>query len=448
MKELRWLKQQDFCLRLGLLKAVVALLGPSRGSQTRDAVRRRIDSEVFVELTRFPEVHSAVARSLNTDPPKQVDSLASGLLILSGAQSWGQPIRINTSYKVLEWAQIMGLVGSGNRVTERGLLLHGLFDGLGAQRLSSERMISWNPFRLTDVERALFLFHLMERDELTGRLLVAAGLCGAGTVLDADAIRRLTSEQLDGLVKAADHRVSMSQMGPLRTLKELASVIRWETGNGPRPRKPPTPSARSIPKRRRATKTGPGAKNADHQSVPRMEQLTDLGLFEKDVSSDLEGTQLIRARNAWKYRVTSAAESIARRIADPETLVDPAWVQREFAATVGRSGLFRAGRRASFEEGVRLVSESYAAMRRGVGHTPLESVALMAVVSGLGQGVLLELYDVHRLFMGIKTGRALQGTASFAAGNELDRMFIKLGDDFESAAISWIAKDPNFRWGI
>src|SRR5262249_8828923 len=73
---------------------------------------------------------------------------------------------------------------------------------------------------------------------------------------------------------------------------------------------------------------------------------------------------------------------------------------------------------------------AYERVSRRVGHSPLDSVALFAMLEALQDGVAIEMNDFHRLMMTIKKRSALPNHAFFASGNEIDQMFIQLKQGF------------------
>src|SRR5437667_4821229 len=139
MARFRWTKQQDFCLRLGLLKALVATLPRQRRSQLREIVLRRLDDPLFKPARRFPELLAAAERQYGSSLPEGL-AVSEALLFSSTSSSWGQPIQPawrqkgqrETTPKILEWAQAVGLLAAGYRITERGIMLKSLFSPVAA----------------------------------------------------------------------------------------------------------------------------------------------------------------------------------------------------------------------------------------------------------------------------------------------------------------------------
>ena len=82
-----------------------------------------------------------------------------------------------------------------------------------------------------------------------------------------------------------------------------------------------------------------------------------------------------------------------------------------------------------------MIVQAHEDVGRPHGHTPLHSLALMAMIHGLGRGVVLEIEPLHDLFMTLKATSVVEEHISFAARNALERMFVKLGNNFESALL-------------
>jgi hypothetical protein len=88
------------------------------------------------------------------------------------------------------------------------------------------------------------------------------------------------------------------------------------------------------------------------------------------------------------------------------------------------------------EHGVELVDvarrtwEAYAAVGRQVGMTPVDSIALRAMLDASAEGQVLEMEWVHRLLLIIKQKSWLTDVVSFAAGSALDTMFVRLKPNF------------------
>jgi hypothetical protein len=175
----RWTKLQDFCLRLGLLKVLVALLPMSRTSSARSKVLRRLDDLLF-DAVHDDELLASAAVVVGGGDGEGIETVADALLITSGAESWGQPLKKKTVYKLLEWGHTTGLVVKGNRISERGLMLRSLFDEEAVRAFLGGEEGAWNPFQLTGPERAFFFYHLGEQDEVLWRITTALGEMGAG----------------------------------------------------------------------------------------------------------------------------------------------------------------------------------------------------------------------------------------------------------------------------
>lgn len=100
------------------------------------------------------------------------------------------------------------------------------------------------------------------------------------------------------------------------------------------------------------------------------------------------------------------------------------------------------------------LARGYRTVKRSVGHTPFDSVALMAMAFGVEDGLAIEMVDFHRMMLIIKTQGLLQGEVFFASGNTLDKMFVSLREDFVERVVAalperleWEAADDSARDG-
>src|SRR5690349_9348744 len=73
MARLPWTKFQDFYLRLGFLKVLVAALSPQRRSVLNDQIVRKLETPLFDNSSRHPALLSAT-RDRMTWYPKTVGS--------------------------------------------------------------------------------------------------------------------------------------------------------------------------------------------------------------------------------------------------------------------------------------------------------------------------------------------------------------------------------------
>ena len=82
-----------------------------------------------------------------------------------------------------------------------------------------------------------------------------------------------------------------------------------------------------------------------------------------------------------------------------------------------------------------LIETEYARVHRPLGHTPLESVALVAMIKGLENGIVCQMAELQDdLLLKFKAEGVLAAHFKFASGNELDRMFIDIRPGFFEAA--------------
>lgn len=420
MGELRWTKLQDFCLRLGLLKALVAVLPRQRQPLPREELVRRLQRSLF-GVNKPTSIRGA--RRSETESV----SRAHRLLRESQSASWGQPIHAATAYKIVEWGLTTGLVVSGNRISERGLLLRVLIGEANVESFLKERG-TWNPFDITPSERALFLYHLGESDELLLQIAIDAGALGATVACDAARAHRITAEGLRSVLRRAERGLDLQDRARFATVRELSAMIDWEIAEERATPRPRSKNAKPTPMRR--STTGSGAKrvtrkSADHQAIPRFEQLVDLGILTKSgAGEDLAAEE--KARKAWRFVVTPEAQRFASAAGGTSALDDRSWLSTGFAKAVGASGL--AGpvgtELTSEENALSLFLDTFDLVRRPVGHTPFESTAILTMVRGLAQGTAIEIAQMHEIMLRAKREGGLGGNVSFAAGNDIKRMYL------------------------
>jgi hypothetical protein len=196
-------------------------------------------------------------------------------------------------------------------------------------------------------------------------------------------------------------------------------------------RRPERPNLRA-----RALGTGTqakrGGKKADHETIPRFEQLVDLGFATKSVNS-AGNEKASDERTHWKYVPTEACSHWRSHM---DGVTD--WRHFHWSAFCGAIidtlGMSRRAEAPSWTEVVERLWRSYDAFHRSIGHTPFESVGLLAMIDAATEGVELEIADFHDLLLAIKTRGALPNHAFFASGTSIDRMFVLLKQGFVEEA--------------
>lgn len=429
-----WVKAQDFWLRLGLLKALLSVLPQVRKSSQRDQILRELVERYFVPAMRSPELFSQAEQRWGDHLPKST-SVARALLLLSDSTSWGQPIDRDSADdrrrlargpaglskipKILEWASALQFMSSGYKVAERGVLLRSLFPEEELSRFKSGDLLAWNPFSISATEKAFFLFHLGEMDAVLLQLAFRVGLLGTGAIVHAAQARSMCADALEMVIGSVGTRISLPDLSRYRTAKQLLLEIRAELQGNSLP-------SRGSP-RRAARRPDPGrktTKRADHETIPRFEQLIDLGFLEKPESKEV-GKKLDLARKSWTFRVTNAAVRFADAVRDPHTLLSTDWLHESFATTYAKTGVASEDWRIGTDaEAMAIFFESYDGVKRPVGHTPFESVALMSIVQGIRRGIVHEISQLQRELLRLKATGLLGDSLYFAAGNTVDRMFL------------------------
>lgn len=451
MARVPWTKFQDFYLRLGFLKVLVAVLSPQRRSALNDAIVRRLETPLFdaapahrqlwdavKDRVSWYEKRTAVGKSIEVDE---------ALLVYGETESLLYGITRDTAYKILDWGRDVDFVGRGNQITERGLMLRHLLPEQALTAFLAGDVLAWNPFVLTLEERLFFLYHLVEIDRVTVEIIAMLADVEPGVVLESGDAARITCRALFRVLDAAQDTIDPRHIPEYRVARELACVIADELSleefqkgcegqlrrRVPKPVKP-TARANALlsggSKKPRKT-----TKNADHQTIPRFEQLVDLGFLAK-VSEDAEGAEssLVEGKRRWRYRPTTACRQWADAMREA-SLAQSGFQWHSFARTAVsafRGGQSKDGSRRPPDAGVLAdyLWEAYRRVGRSVGNSPLDSVALQAMITAAAAGVVLEMVDFHALMLAIKRRSALPAHAFFASGNDLDKMFIQLKPGF------------------
>lgn len=437
MGPFRWTKLQDFWLRLGLLKVLVGVLPSARRSSMRDAILRQIESALFASAAPWPDLRARAEEEYRAEFIEPV-SIARVLLLGSGSPSWGQPVskggRVDvdkkrrsivrpsqsTVSKILEWGQTAGLVGAGNKITERGLMLRSFLEPTFGELFRGNPR-AWNPFVISDLERAFFFYHLGEYDNVLWHLAYDLGRLGKGVSVYPADVRSMTIDALRKLLDHSTQPVPLSDLPKYRTLRSLVAEMLTERDREP-------VSGGSQP-RRTSLRTGPRrqrTKHADHEAIPRFEQLVDLGFLTKAVEDEVTGKDLQKQRNSWTFVVTEQAERFAQEFGAGHPVLDSNWHRTRFARLTSTCGLMRRAEReiATEREALRVFLQTYEEHRRPVGHTPFETIAILSMIRGLEKGIVFEVEDLRRLMLRLKASGGLGGKVFFAAGLSVERMFL------------------------
>ncbi|HEX8441420.1 hypothetical protein [Archangium sp.] len=438
MQRLPWTKYQDFCLRLGFLKVLVASLGVQRRSVTNDSVSRRLRKPLFESVGSFPAL---LERLPSLDESSASQTVAQALLQTEACPSWLYGITEKTLYKVLEWGHTVELVTRGNQLTERGVILHLMLPQEQAADFLAGNALAWNPFVLPERERLFFLYHLGELDEVTLELIEALALRERTEMIEARDAGEMTCRALFRVLERCRGRLPPRLLPEFKTAQELALTIARELEledmlQGERVPVPRLPKPIHIKAHRGLSLSGASGprrkttKNSDHQTIPRFEQLVDLGFVSKEPDEGLEASAHEDARRRWRYWPTRRCRGWLEARAGRSQ--DARWEWEGFAAAshVLMERETPPARQPSVEELIDLLWDAYQVVRRPIGHTPFDSVSLLAMLDATTRGLVVEQSQLHRLMLSIKRQSLLPEHAFFASGNDLDRMFILLKPGF------------------
>ncbi len=448
MRKLPWTKFQDFYLRLGFLKVLVAVLSPQRRSEMNESIVRKLQSPTFDPAwkyaslwqrvsDRFPQKEFVWPEDSSKASKKKNPAVADALIIDGDCHSYLSAITGPTAYKIVDWGRNIEFIGRGNQISERGLLLRLLADERKLEAFTRGNVDAWNPFVLSPVERMFLLYHLAEIDAVILELTKDLGALAPGTTVESKDAAVMTSRALIRVLSAAKDHVQPRDVLKFRTACELASTIANEVGEqefaieliGKTRAKPPAPVRPSARQKQLKSSSVPrrANKNADHQTIPRFEQLVDLGFLEKSDGST-ESTEISAIRRKWRYRTTEACSRWANSFSGE--MHGNLFLWNGFARAYLEMSGTKSSEHVPIEVAAQYLSRSYELVRRQAGYDPLDSVALVGMTMAIEDGIRIEMVDFHRLMLTIKQNSLLPEHAFFASGNDLDQMFVLLKPGF------------------
>lgn len=402
----------DKLQRLGLLKALVAVLHPHRRSESKDSLRRKL-ARILYEKNNEGHVRAEL------------------LMKSSESSSWNFRINIQDIDKLFDWGKLYGFFGSGNQITEQGILLRHLMGEKAIDAILGCKTKP-NPFNLTFYEKCYFLFIHLEKDTPMFFLLkrIENFSKKKNNVAGIEADRLTCFAFYDTYKYFSDYRISSHTLMTRQKMRQLIGKMVQElnlsseipVSSSNVPRGPMRPRIGSPTKRRRTNVS-------DNEALPRFEFLTDLGLLTKTPGNESYINNL-QARKMWQYWVTPQLLELVRRLPDE---LDNNFFVSNYAKTT--AGLLNGSETIPFEECKQrnIASQAYNAysiVKRQFGHTPLKSVAMISMIRALGEKRILEMNQVHNLFLKIKKENILPDIVRFAAGNAIDKMFIDIKPNF------------------
>jgi hypothetical protein len=449
---LPWTKLQDFYLRLGFLKLLAACLSAERRSVSIDSILRRVERPMFEsvgarEALRQDAMLVASGTAKKGRDARRVEDVevVECLTAAHRVPSALYAVTRSTAYKIIDWGRDVELLVGANQISERGLILKSLLPSDAANNFLSGDPTSWNPFVLTSLERMFFLFHALEKDIVTAALIDRLAQFEPGTCIETREASSMTCGAIFQMLEATERLPDAASIQAHRTALDLALTMAKEV-EAPIPEHWARHAAqaqigrttRASMKRKIATIGKPDAgrrttKNADHQTIPRFEQLVDLGFLDKPGCDDPDPAVALSARRRWRYSPTAACRRWAealRTVGSPFTpsVRFSAFSRAVVAAFGGTSAIGKEG--IGVLEVARRTQNAYLAVGRQVGMTPVDSIALRAMLDASAEGKVLEMEQVHRLLLTIKQKSLLTDIVSFAAGSALDTMFVRLKPSF------------------
>jgi hypothetical protein len=398
--------------RVGLLKVLVAILDPQRRSVNSQQINRK-----FLQLLSDGRSNEMIK--------------AQELICKADAPSWNFRFTRATVGQILEWGKLIGFVGSGNQITESGLLLRRL---IGEKAISSiiRGDFEFNPFELTVEEKLYFLYRELEIDTPLFFLIKRLANVLAMPIGGMQGNRLACFALFDTYKLISEARgFPSANLLSLKNLRDLLGKIVTELNLSAeipihfvfKPRL--TSALRAKPEQRQKKRTNA----SDGEGVPRLEFLTDIGFLVKRPEGGQE-EEIEIARKAWRYWATPFLLNFSRKL--PEKFGGVfCWTKfAEAAATLSTGVVKRLEIENNSFEIARRAYSAYIEVKRLFGHTPIESVAVLAMIRSLVDSEILEVKDVHELFLNFKRDNLFPEAVRFAAGNELDKMFIDINPSF------------------
>jgi hypothetical protein len=401
----------DQLVRIGLLKILVAVLEPQRMSISSSAIKQKLISLIFN----------------NDNGGKFVENL----IRTAGCISWSFSINKNNVGLILDWGKLYGFVGSGNQITEKGLLLRYLMDDNSILSIRN-KSLTHNPFYITFEQKIYFLYNQFEIDTTLIFLLHRLSEILEGEAINGIFADRLTCLSLYDTYKVISGvRISSGNLLLLKNLKELIGRMAVELDMVAEiPIQPSKlPRYKGVPRQKVEQRNRKRTKTSDHEAIPRFELLTDLALLTKKFTEE-EHKDEDKSRKAWRYWVTPLLKNFAERLpAKPDS--DFCWNHFAQAASILSS---KQTKRLSIETDALSIAqrafEAYSLVKRRFGHTPIESVGIIAMIRSLAVSEILEVRDIYELFLKFKMNDLFSEYVRFAAGNDLDKMFIDIKPEF------------------
>ncbi len=410
----------DKLQRIGVLKVLVSLLDPQRRSQATDSICRKLSRLLFE--VKGTQLRKGQRRTVYS---------ASHLLQAADAPSLNFRFTPETIDKIVEWGKIYGFLGSGNQITERGLLFRYLIGDSNVAAISRGDA-KVNPFVLTTEEKLYILFRQFEQDEVIFYLIKRLASIPADSIIRGLEADRLTFDALyDMSTSMKKTRLSAQSILAHKGLAELIVKIAGELDLlneykiSPIRRMSLTTNLKTKPSQRDKKRTN----TADNEAIPRFELLTDLGLLYK-APSDISTSADDETRQSWQYRVTPSlvafANCLPQKISNSfcwdgyATCSSPIVSDNPSRVTINNDPA-KIGYRAY---------DAYMIVKRPFGHTPLESVALVGMIRALSNGEIIEMREFHEFFLHIKKSNMFPDSVRYASSNELDKMFIDIKPSF------------------
>jgi hypothetical protein len=295
---------------------------------------------------------------------------------------------------------------------------------------------AWDPFAITVQEKFFFIYHLCELDQMMSEIITALGELSLGTILESKKASEITCRAFFSMLERVKTDLAPRCLPEYRTARELALTIAKELDltdllpqGGFSSSAPRLPRPRYLPSKGTATLRRT-TKSADHQTIPRFEQLVDLGFLVKPKDSDYKESYKSLSPRRWRYQPTEICRiwnSVVGKVVN-----DSQWLRKSFCSiAVLMNPLCPTPVLADRKTAAHFIARAYRMIHRPVGHTPFYSVALLALLLAATEGHILEVIHLHRFLLGIKKHNLIPDVVFFSGGNEIENMFILFREDFE-----------------
>lgn len=375
---------QKYYQRLGFLK-VISIVGENvRGGQ--DEILSR-----FKAL--FPQSTIGRARSQGILELEK-------LLCIEEIPSWGIGFLEKEQYRVLTWANKVGIMAPTGRLSEWATILKAL--------RKKNQKVSWaenNPFLLSLEERAFFIQLLFYHDQVMPALLFRLGELTSGSHLSLYNGSLVMTQAIGDYLDTVKGN-SPDEMKVRVLVRDILERIGKQYGL-PDPRALFNSESRAEVMNKMQLERKKGKRNhlAEYHTVCRFEQLTDLGLLVKENPTTPSQTYERRKsiRTDWNWYIVpslhSAGSLLLNAVNDIESFLLKAWMQ--FCATLYKPEAERLDVFMKQLEVAEYLDATLPYARRQIGPVQLHTWISLACITAFSAQKIMEISHVNELLMAI-----------------------------------------------